>query len=167
MGHGSHQQSGLSKSVWRDADFDLMGWHDATIHGLSVQPASDILPSLLLDLDYIVRWVHPVPPATRFAFWVSPATLVFDSVFDLVGDLDFTGLTLDLEIDAVHRMTSGDTRPNFSHMPRWHIEGHAFDLTFRAAGFRQYLRQAPRRISRTALSPADRGGCAFTQRGFS
>lgn len=167
MGNGSHQESGLSKSVWSDADFDEMGWHDATVHGLSIQPTNDILPRLLLDLDYIVRWVHPVPPATHFSFWVSPATLVFEGVFDLEGDLDFKGLALDLEIDQVHRLVADDTRPNFSHMPLWHIEGHAFELKFRASGFRQYFRQAPKLVSRQAFPYAERGGCAFTELGFS
>ncbi|MFE3864499.1 hypothetical protein ACFXPT_29190 [Streptomyces goshikiensis] len=111
MGNGSHQESGLSKSVWSDADFEAMGWHDATVHGLSVQPTNDILPRFLLDLDYIVRWVHPVPPATHFSFWISPATLVFEGVFDLQGDLDFQGLAVDLEIDGVHRLVPDDAPP--------------------------------------------------------
>ncbi|MFD4927227.1 hypothetical protein ACFWNE_38765 [Streptomyces goshikiensis] len=167
MGNGSHQESGLSKSVWSDADFEAMGWHDATVHGLSVQPTNDILPRFLLDLDYIVRWVHPVPPATHFSFWISPATLAFEGVFDLQGDLDFQGSAVDLEIDGVHRLVPDDARPDFSHVPLWHIEGHAFDVKFRASGFRQYFRQAPRLVSRQVLPYDERGGCAFTEVGFS
>jgi hypothetical protein len=69
MSTGSHPESGLTKSIWSDADFDVMGWHDVTIHGLCVQPgASDnLLPRLLLDIDYIVRWVHPLPPESTSA----------------------------------------------------------------------------------------------------
>ncbi|WP_405634295.1 hypothetical protein OHB53_09085 [Streptomyces sp. NBC_00056] len=167
MGNGSHEDSGLSKSTWSDTDFEDMGWHDATIHGLSVQPTKDILPRLLLDLDYIVRWVHPVPPATHFSFWVSPATLVFEDVFDLEGDLDFKGLALDLEVDRVRRLVPNDAPPDFAHCPLWHIEGHTFDLKFRASGFQQYFRQIPRLISRQALPYVERGGCAFTELGFS
>ncbi|MFI6407525.1 hypothetical protein [Streptomyces sp. NPDC050548] len=163
MDHGGHQESGLSKSVWSDADFPEMGWHDATVHGLSVQPTDDVLPRLLLDLDYIVRWVHPVPPATHFSFWVAPATLVFDDVWDLEGDLDFKGTAPDLEIDGVHRLVPDDGRED---LPLWHIEGHAFDLRFRASGYRQYFRKAPTRASRQALPNAERGGCAFTEVGF-
>jgi len=37
MSGGAHPESGLSKSVWSDADFEEMGWHDATVHGLYVQ----------------------------------------------------------------------------------------------------------------------------------
>ncbi|MFG3498120.1 hypothetical protein [Streptomyces sp. NPDC047928] len=73
---GGHEESGLTKSVWSDADFEAMGWHDATVHGLYVQETDADLPRLLLDLNYIVRWVHPVRPAKHFSFWISPATLV-------------------------------------------------------------------------------------------
>ncbi len=107
-----------------------MGWHDANIHGLSVQPANDIRPRLLLDLD-------------------------------------FRDLALDLEVDRVHRLVADDERPNFAHCPLWHIEGHAFDLKFRASGFHQYFRQTPKLVSRQALPHAARGGCAFTELGFS
>jgi hypothetical protein len=56
--------SGLSKAVWTDADFPVMGWHDCRIHAVSVaEHEDDTLPPtrLLLDLDYIVRWVDPAP----------------------------------------------------------------------------------------------------------
>lgn len=160
---GGHLESGLSKSVWTDADFSEMGWHDATIHGLYIQPTGGTLPRLLLDLDYIVQWVHPVPPATHFSFWLAPATLAFEDVYDLEGDLDFKGTTPDLDIDTLHRLVVGDGREDYPH---WHIEGHAFDLKFRAGGFRQYFRKAPKLVSRQAFSHMERGGCAFTEAGF-
>jgi len=134
MDCGDHQESDLSKRVWSDADFPEMGWHDATVHALSVQRTDDVLPRLLLDLDYIVRWVHPLPPATHFSFWIASATLVFDDVWDLEGDLGFKGTTPDLEIDGLHRLVPDDGRED---LPLWHIEGHAFDLRFRASGYRQ------------------------------
>ncbi|MEV7525872.1 hypothetical protein [Streptomyces sp. NPDC091371] len=165
MDNSGHQESGLSKSVWSDADFEEMGWHDATVHGLSVQATGKILPHLVLDLDYIVRWVNPVPPETHFSFWVSPATLVFEDVWDLEGDLAFKGGWIpDLEIDSLHRLVPDDGRQD---QPLWHIEGHAFELKFRASGYRQYFRQAPTLISQQAMSHAERGGCVFTEVGFS
>jgi hypothetical protein len=163
MGDGGHGPSGLSKSVWSDADFAEMGWHDATIHGLSVDAARE-LPRLLLDLDYIVRWVQPAPPSTYFSFWVSPATLVFEDVWDLEGELDFTGTVPDLEIADVHRLAPEGDRQD---LPLWHIEGHAFDLRFRASGYRQYFRRSPTLVPRQALSRADRGGCTFDEVAFS
>lgn len=154
---------GLAKSVWTHADFTEMSWHDATVHGLSVQPTDDVPPRLLLDLDYLVQWVHPVPPETYFSFWVAPATLVFDEVWDLTGDLDFTGWIPDLTLDGIHRLPPDDGRED---LPLWHIEGHAFELRFRAAGYRQYFRQAPALESRQTLPHAVRGGCVFTEAGF-
>ena len=156
-------ESGLSKSVWSDADFEQMGWHDATIHGLYVQQTDAVLPRLLLDLDYIVRWVHPLSPEKYFNFWVSPATLVFEDVWDLEGDLGFKGLSPDLEIDTVHRLTPDGDRQDLS---LWHVEGHAFDLRFRASGYRQYFRRPPRLVSRYRLPPALRGGCSFDEIAF-
>lgn len=163
MGADEHQESGLSKSVWSDADFEQMGWHDATIHGLYVQRTDAVLPRLLLDLDYIVRWVHPLPSAGYFTFWVSPATLVFEDVWDLEGDLGFKGQAPDLEIDTLHRLTPDGDRQD---LPLWHVEGHAFDLRFRASGYQQYFRRPPRLTSRYTLPPAHRGGCSFDEIAF-
>jgi hypothetical protein len=163
---GIHPESGLSKSVWSAADFDQMGWHDAAIHGLALHTEGEsetLLSRLLVDLDYIVRWVHPVPPDGYFSFWVSPATLVFDDVWDLEADIDCKGVVPGLEIADLHRLMPDDGRNN---LPRWHIEGHAFDMRFRASGYHQYLRRAPVLIPRQSLSLAERGGLAFTEVGF-
>ncbi|MEU6341633.1 hypothetical protein ABZ883_11885 [Streptomyces sp. NPDC046977] len=163
MSADDHQESGLSKSVWSDADFEDMWWHYATVHGLHVQRTEADSPRLLLDLDYIVQWVQPLPPEKHFTFWVSPATLVFEDVQDLEGGLGFRGRSPELEIDALHRLTPDDGRQD---LPHWHVEGHAFDLRFRASGFRQYFRHAPRLTSRYALPAADRGGCSFDEAAF-
>ncbi|MEW1912613.1 hypothetical protein AB0442_29960 [Kitasatospora sp. NPDC085895] len=163
MDSGSHPESGLAKSVRSDADFEEMGWHDATLHGLYLQQTDDVVPRLLLDLDYVVRWVHPVRPAKNFTFWVAPATLVFEQVWDLEGSLGLTNTHPELEIDDVYRLAPDDGR---SEWPQWHVEGHGFDLRFRAGGFRQYVRQTPRHTPTPTLSAAERGGCCFTEAGF-
>jgi hypothetical protein len=158
---GSPAESGLTRSVWSDADFAAMGWHDVTIHGLYVRQ-TDFLPLLLFDIDYIVRWVKPVRPDVSFTFWVAPATLVFDAVSNLAGEFGVPGWYADFEIDAVHRHRpdGGGTEPE------WHIDGHAFDMTFRSPGFRQYIRQPPRHIRGQTLSEAERGGSSFAETGF-
>ncbi|MFB8200549.1 hypothetical protein [Kitasatospora purpeofusca] len=63
----------------------------------------------------------------------------------------------------MHRLVPDDGKQDWS---QWHIEGHAFDLKFRASGFRQYFRQAPRLTPGPVLSAAERGGCCFTEVGF-
>ncbi|MGW5355352.1 hypothetical protein ACWERV_33145 [Streptomyces sp. NPDC004031] len=164
MSEDVHSESGLTKSVWSDADFDTMGWHDATVHGLCVQPSATDgpLPRLLLDIDYIVRWVHPVAPRTHFTFWIAPSTLVFDDVWDVEGDLDLKGMALSLDIDHIRRSAPQDSPGG----PRWHVEGHSFDLTFRSTGFHQYVRRTPRHAQRLTLSPSERGGVSFAETPF-
>jgi hypothetical protein len=59
-----HAASGLEKATWTDADFEVMGWHDCRIHALSIgEHDDDVFPParVMLDLDYIVRWVEPAP----------------------------------------------------------------------------------------------------------
>jgi hypothetical protein len=67
----------LDKPIWTNADFEIMGWHDATVWAMAV--VSDDF-ELIFDIDYILRWIDPVPPDPSFSFWVSPATLVFEGV---------------------------------------------------------------------------------------
>lgn len=182
MNRGGHGESGLTKSVWSDADFEDMGWHDATIYGIAVH-TDDTLSRLLLDLDYIVGWVHPVPPEKYFSFWVSPATLVFDEVWDLKADIDVGKSIPDLQIDDLHRVPADADqhgqpdwhvdglrtrpRPIRRDQPHWHVEGHAFDIEFRASGYHQYIRREPMLIAAQSLSHVQRGGFAFTEEGFS
>jgi hypothetical protein len=66
----------LEKALWSDADFDVMGWHDATVHAIAFEESDD-RAALLIDLDYIVRWIEPQPLSRSFSFLVAPATLVF------------------------------------------------------------------------------------------
>ena len=44
-------------------------------------------------------------------------------------------------------------------------QGRTFDLKFRASGFRQYVRRAPRLTPAQVLSDAEHGGCCFTEVG--
>ncbi|TDQ78322.1 hypothetical protein [Sphingobacterium yanglingense] len=64
----------LEKTIWTEYDYEQMGWHDASIYGFIFQ--NDNIDStttdLLFDIDYIFKWVHPVPPKGNFSFWVAP-----------------------------------------------------------------------------------------------
>ncbi|WDZ82851.1 hypothetical protein [Micromonospora cathayae] len=158
-----HPPSGLSKATWNEADHPVMGWHDCRIHAVSVgEYDDDTLPParLLLDLDYIVRWVDPVRPATHFTFWIAPATLVFERAWQITGTI---GPAHDLlEIADLHRLDPPDDHPE----PLWHIEGQNFDLRLRASGYRQHLRRPPRHVPRQLLTMAERGGLSFAEESF-
>lgn len=158
-----HEGSGLSKATRTDADFAHMGWHDCRVHAISVCVHHDAtLPParLLLDLDYIVRWVEPAGNAQPFSFWISPATLVFEQAWNITGRL---GPLHDvMEIADLHRLASPDGQPDYE----WHLEGQNFDLRLRARRYTQYLRQPPQHVGRQILTLAERGGPSFAEQSF-
>jgi hypothetical protein len=150
----------LEKAVWTDADFDIMGWHDATVHAIGFDDEDD-RSLLMLDLDYIVRWIDPQPPSQNYTFFVAPATLVFEDVSHLAGDMRPYGVELD--IDDLHRVEAEDDRQRAAGVCPWHIEGHDFDMTFLASGFRQHFRARPRHTDGQTLSADARGEISFAQ----
>lgn len=155
----------LEKTVWDDGDFDQMGWHDATIHGMAFGPGDF---ELCLDVDYIFKWVHPPEGEEHFRFWVCPCTIVFENVYDLQLQADPYGGP-SLSIDEVAR--TDPRRPkNAEFVGReaewlWTIACHHGEIAFRAVGFRQYVRRAPILSQSQALTLADRGGYCF-DRGY-
>jgi len=76
----------LEKALWTEEDFEVMGWHDNTIHAFSI----DNRYRFLLDIDYIFTWVHPKPGKRYFKFWIAPSTLIFENVLDLVFDMEIS-----------------------------------------------------------------------------
>jgi hypothetical protein len=158
-----HGPSGLTKATWTDADFEDMGWHDCRIHAVSIgEYDDDTLPParLLLDLDYIVRWVDPAPSRQHFTFWIAPATLVFEQAWDISGELG--PLHELMEIADLHRLDPPDGKPD----PLWHLEGQNFELRLRAPGYTQYLRRPPHHVPRQILTSPERDGLSFAERSF-
>jgi hypothetical protein len=154
--------AGVEKSVCTHADFDRMGWHDAAVHAVAVEPASPHPGRLLLDLDYIIEWIDPTPPETSYEFWLCPATLAFDAAADLRADLSRVGLAFEPAIDQVVR-----SEPYEHGIRDSTIAGHEFTITLRARGFAQYLPRRPTRARGQRLSVQDRGGISFEEPGFS
>jgi hypothetical protein len=158
-----HAESGLEKATWTDADFEVMGWHDCRVHAVSVGVREDGFPwnRVLLDLDYIVRWMDPAYGGRHFSFWITPATLVFDEAWDITGRLDPTNDLL--EIADLHRLAPPDDKPD----PLWHIEGQNFDLRLRAPAYTQYLRKPPIHTTTAQyLTHPERGGLSFAEHAF-
>lgn len=131
------------------------------VHAVAAEPAPPHPGRLVLDLDYIIEWIKPTPPATAYAFWLCPATLVFDAAADLVVDLGLVGRALELAIDRVER-----SKPDQHGWREWTIAGHEFTITLRASGFTQYLRHRPIRTSGQRLTVHERGGIGFEEQGF-
>jgi hypothetical protein len=152
----------LEKAVWTDGDFDTMGWHDARVHAIAFHE-DEHNAELLLDLDYIVRWTDPEPPAEYFSFRVAPATLVFGNVWDLDGELGAAWTRTLLQIENIHRHDPENDRQRGSGLQPWVIEwsqGH--ELTLLASGFRQHFRRRPAHAGQW-LELDERGGISFDQ----
>jgi hypothetical protein len=151
----------LEKTVWDDGDFDRMGWHDATIHGIAFGPGDF---ELCLDIDYIFRWVHPRADEEHFRFWVSPCTIVFANAHDVQLQADPYGGPL-LSIDEITR--EDPRRPKNAEFVgrdtewRWTLGCHYGEISFRAVGFTQYVRRAPRLAPYQTLELEARGGYGF------
>ena len=130
--------------------------HDSAVHAIAWEPLSDN-PGALLDIDYILQGVAPEPPATTLSFWVSPATLVFDPAWDLITDIDRTGWSFQLSLNAIRR-SEPDERGNYD----WTLEGDGITISLGAPGFTQYLRRPPVHCPRHILSVEERAVSAST-----
>jgi hypothetical protein len=132
----------IEKWLWTEADFEVMGWHDPPIHALAFLPDQF---EFVLDIDYILEWVHPQPSETYFKFWVAPATLVFENVYDI--EFDIKSYNGSLEIDRIRKEAT--QRPhNTEYIEKenewlWVIECQEGEIKFRSVGFKQYIRAKP------------------------
>lgn len=57
MRNTKREKDPLSKARWSDADFAIMGWHDATLYAGKYDSEAR---ELLLDTDYIAKWIAPL-----------------------------------------------------------------------------------------------------------
>lgn len=136
-----------------------MGWHDVTVHAFAFIPEKY---ELLFDIDYILQWVHPQEGETYFMFWVAPATLVFENVYDLKIDLEpVAGIELQDIRRADPKIPANAEYIGRNQEWRWTIEAHDGEITFGAIGFHQYFRRAPSFGSVQVLPLDARGGFSF------
>ena len=151
----------MAKTIWTNADFDSMGWHDNAIHAVAVEQGDGYPGRLLLDIDYIVAGIRPEPPETTFNFRICPATLVFDQAWDLTTDIDLQGKSFQLFLERIER--SGPDEHGYFE---WTLAGRNFSIGLSAPGYTQYLRQPPILSDGHWLSPRERGGFSFDQQGY-
>ena len=154
-------QRAITRAVWTDADFEQMGWHDATIHALAFREEAGCA-ELLLDIDYIVLWNAPVKPNAALSFTVAPATLIFENVWSLEGDLAADRVRL--RIDAIRRCDPEDDRQRTANVVPWIIEGDRFEIRLLASGFRQHFRaRAIDAGAEQSFALERRGGVSFAE----
>lgn len=130
----------MHKTKWTLDDFDVMGWHDATIYAWF--PPDDDGMNMLILIDYIFEWINL---GGRFNFVVAPATLRFLGAFDLKMKLNFTnvsGLTI-LDIERVGTSPFPNGKGEYTHFRILLDHG---EMIFTARGFEQILVDEPKRF---------------------
>jgi len=150
------------RAIWTQDDFDQMGWHDATLHGLAIHEREtawgQLEYDLLCDIDYLFQWVKPVPPSRYFSFWVSPCTLEFRDVSDLAIKMDGG---MPLTISGLELVGRQERRPN-DWVYEWRLEFHySMDIRLKSHGFEQVVRAAPVHSDGQSLDQEKRGGISY------
>jgi len=149
----------LEKLIWDENDFEHMGWHDAKVYAVAFMDESF---EFVLDIDYVLEWIHPKEGESNFKFWVAPSTLVFRNVWDL--NIDLEG-RVDLEILDLHRGNLHKPK-NAEHIKEfaeydWRIETDSGEIAFKSAGYKQYFRKPPALLDRQRIGLKERGGISF------
>ncbi|MDD2793081.1 MAG: hypothetical protein PHD73_07875 [Sediminibacterium sp.] len=151
--------SELRKTEWTEKDFEQMVWHDCKIHAIAFGMNEY---ELAFDIDYILSWMTPHENSKSFRFSVSPATLIFKNVYELSCDIP----SVDIAIDSIER--ANPVKPKNAayigdHLEYdWVITTSNGDISFKAVGYVQYLRQAPIETNTQSLSLLERGGISFS-----
>jgi len=154
----------IDKSIWSQEDFKEMGWHDATIYGLTFEKKESAWTAdLILDIDYIFKWGQPIPPSTNFTFWVAPCTLIFTEVFALQMELNTEDYSIQgIEIADLHLLKT-ENHNSGAITYHWNIELQNGLIKFHSNGYTQIVRKKPVHIAGQSLSMDERGGINFSQ----
>lgn len=145
------------KNIFTEADFEQMNWHDCHIHAFSFNDNDE----LLLDIDYLFKWIQPKKGSRYYKFWIAPCTLIFENVYNIVFESEHKQPI----IDYIDR--SNPRRPkNAEYIGKdfeydWDIVMISGEMTFRSVGFKQYVRQMPILMSDEKLDLETRGGISF------
>lgn len=145
----------LQKNVWTEVDFEQMNWHDNPIHAIAFGDNE-----IKLDIDYIFEWVLK---GKTYNFWISPCTLVFENIYDLVFDVGPSSSSFTIDLIA----KENPQKPkNSEHIKReiendWTIEMQEGTMHFKSVGFKQYIRESPVLLPTQKIEATQRGGISF------
>jgi hypothetical protein len=129
------------RDCYTEIDFVSMGFHDCYVYGIRWNIDNF---ALILDLDYIVKWVQPAAKDQGYQFWVCPAELNFTNIADARVDLNWMRLAPECQIQDIRRHDSRTT-PNGSTQWYWEIELATPEgsIALWATGFELKIKQPP------------------------
>ena len=154
-----------STTVFTEADFYGLSWHDNPIYGFSIDNDINLWKSdLVFDIDFIVEWLCGVGSRTQFK--IAAATLTFHHVTDLKigvdwGDSGQQVVVAEMTLDHIARQRVEKQlicldRPYYRWALRLNSPRPGGEIRFGASGFTQVLRQEPVVCDEQKLKPAER-----------
>lgn len=146
----------LEKAVWSEQDFEIMGWHDATIWAMVANTNNY---DYSVDLDYIFKWVNPRGADKYFKFWVAPVTMVFENAYDIKIDLQSAQGSIEVADLFMENPQLSPNKKFTSHAYRF--ECQEGEISLQATSFKMYVRQNPKLISGQCFNLEERGGVNF------
>lgn len=155
------EEYSLEKWVWTEEDFSKMKWHDCTVYGVAVDKKNY---KLMFDIDYIFSWIIPQSQDDYYKFWVSPATLVFENVYNLEIDIESN---LEIDIDTIYREQPRQPKNKDYILKdlewKWVIITQQGEISFQSVGFNMYVRKKPLLQQFQEIELVKRGGISFYQ----
>jgi hypothetical protein len=152
----------LEKYLFTDADFDTMNWHDCHIHAFSFNDDYE----LLVDIDYMFEWVKPKKGSRYYKFWIAPCTLIFENVHQVEFELEGQQPIIDYIERTNPQATVAAEYLGKEFEYDWDMVMINGEMTFKSAGFKQYVRQAPILIRGQKLGLKTRGRICFDRLSF-
>lgn len=145
----------VQQHVWTDLQFDEMSWHDNHVHALRVVKGDYGSGQLILDIDYIVEWLHN---AGETRFRIIPATLTFFEVTNLKLRIDYATATAGLtpfSIAGLQR-TSEPRERYVAQVWTMPLNWPHGEISFEATGFEQIGRGSPLISAQQCLKDEER-----------
>ena len=148
----------IEKPVWTEADFEQMGWHDVHIRAIAFHPE---IFEFWLDIDYIFKWVAPGTGETHYSFWIAPATLAFENLYNV--KFDIGSHDGGMELQGIKRSEASTPRNAVAKQTEWlwSLDCNEGQISFRSVGFSQFIRRPPVLTRVQRLTLAQRGGISF------
>lgn len=149
----------FKKIRWNLKDFPNMNWHDSKIYAIAFK---DEKFELIIDIDYIIKWIKPKKKESHYSFQVVPATLIFKNVWDLEVNLESA---LDFQIEDIQKKNPQIPK-NINTISEnlefdWIIETTNGSISFKSVGFEQIAKKVPLIQNSQTIDFQKRGGINF------
>lgn len=143
----------IVKKEFSEKDFEQMSWHDCKIHAIAFDDKNN---KLLLDIDYILQWISK---GKYFKFWIAPATLIFENVYNLNINIEDSLAQI---IDVISRENPHNTI-NLKDVTEWdwEIQLVSGEINFNSIGYTLSLRKEPIYTGNEEMTLKERGGISF------